>query len=201
LTLGTPARISTTTLAREASATSRWQLELPIRDTFSAFYHHVDDAMIRTPASTFPPTRTRRQSSVPVILLLLLLADPARASFHFARINQVVTSIGGDATIQFVEIVMIAGGQNLVEDTVLTAFDIDGQYIQDVLVVPSNVADGTAGIAAKAEDGPGVLRATSNTLKACTGCHAAYRQDVVTAETWQKRTGSDHDPSVMRDMR
>jgi MYXO-CTERM domain-containing protein len=81
---------------------------------------------------------------VPVILLLLLLADPARASFHFARINQVVTSIGGDATIQFVEIVMIAGGQNLVEDTVLAAFDIDGQYIQDVLVVPSNVADGTA---------------------------------------------------------
>jgi hypothetical protein len=59
----------------------------------------------------------------------------------------------------------------------------------------------TIGIAAKAEDGPGVLRATSNTLKACTGCHAAYRQDVVTAETWQKRTGSDHDPSAMHDMR
>jgi len=55
------------------------------------------------------------------------------------------------------------------------------------------------GIAAKAKDGPGVLRATSNTLKACTGCHAEYRQDVVTAEVWQKRTGSDHDPAARHD--
>ena len=43
------------------------------------------------------------------------------------------------------------------------------------------------GEAAKAHDVPGVLRATSNTLAACTGCHAAFRQDVVDAETWQAR--------------
>jgi len=55
------------------------------------------------------------------------------------------------------------------------------------------------GIAARAKNGPGVLRATSDTLKACTGCHAEYRQDVVTAEIWQKRTGSDHNPAAMHD--
>ncbi len=47
-------------------------------------------------------------------------------------------------------------------------------------------------VAARAHDGPGVLRATANTLRACTTCHASYRQDVVDFETWQARTGSDH---------
>ncbi len=51
------------------------------------------------------------------------------------------------------------------------------------------------GEAARAHDGPAVLHATSNTLQACTGCHAMYRQEVVDAATWQERTGSTHDPS------
>ena len=46
------------------------------------------------------------------------------------------------------------------------------------------------GKAAAAHDMAAVLKATSNTLLACTGCHAAYRQDVVDAETWKARTGS-----------
>ena len=53
------------------------------------------------------------------------------------------------------------------------------------------------GVAAKAEDAKGVLEATSNTLAACTGCHSAYRQEVVDAESWQARTGSSHDPAAM----
>ncbi len=53
------------------------------------------------------------------------------------------------------------------------------------------------GVAARAQDGPAVLRATSNTLQACTSCHASYRQDVVDAATWQARTGSAHDPAMM----
>ena len=51
------------------------------------------------------------------------------------------------------------------------------------------------GEAARAHDGPAVLRATSNTLQACTGCHAVFRQVVVHATTWQERTGSVHDPA------
>lgn len=46
------------------------------------------------------------------------------------------------------------------------------------------------GEAARVHDGAGVLRATSSTLLSCTGCHAAFRQEVVDAETWQARTGS-----------
>src|SRR5690606_2243261 len=42
------------------------------------------------------------------------------------------------------------------------------------------------GEAARAHDGPAVLRETSNTLQACNGCHAAFRQDVVDAETWER---------------
>lgn len=53
------------------------------------------------------------------------------------------------------------------------------------------------GVAARAHDGPGVLRATSHALEACTSCHAAYRQDVVDAATWEARTGSAHDPAMM----
>lgn len=50
------------------------------------------------------------------------------------------------------------------------------------------------GEAARQEDGPAVLKATAHTLEACTTCHARYRQDVVDAETWQARTGSEHAP-------
>ncbi len=53
------------------------------------------------------------------------------------------------------------------------------------------------GKAAKAHDGPAVLKATSHTLQACTSCHAQYRQEVVDMETWQKRTGSEHNPADM----
>ena len=57
-------------------------------------------------------------------------------------------------------------------------------------------ADGI-GEAAREHDGPAVLRATSSTLQVCTGCHAAYRQEIVDASTWTQRTGSAHDPSMM----
>ena len=53
------------------------------------------------------------------------------------------------------------------------------------------------GVAAREQDGAAVLRATSDTLQACTSCHATYRQDVVDAATWQARTGSAHDPAMM----
>ena len=50
------------------------------------------------------------------------------------------------------------------------------------------------GEAARARDGAAVLRATSNTLQACTGCHAAFRQEIVDAATWKARTGQAHEP-------
>ena len=51
------------------------------------------------------------------------------------------------------------------------------------------------GEAARAHDAAAVLRATASTLQACTGCHAAFRQEVVGAAEWQRRTGQGHDPA------
>jgi hypothetical protein len=48
------------------------------------------------------------------------------------------------------------------------------------------------GDAARAQDKAAVLRATANTLRACTSCHAVFRQEVVDAATWQERTGHAH---------
>ncbi len=52
------------------------------------------------------------------------------------------------------------------------------------------------GEAARAHDSAAVLSATSNTLQACTGCHATYRQDIVSAKEWELRTGSAHTPAA-----
>ena len=51
------------------------------------------------------------------------------------------------------------------------------------------------GVAARARDATAVLRAMSHTLQSCTGCHAAFRQEVVSAGEWQRRTGQSHDPT------
>src|SRR5690606_20846067 len=52
------------------------------------------------------------------------------------------------------------------------------------------------GDAARENDGAATLRATAHTLAACTACHAAFRQEVVDAATWQTRTGRHHDPAA-----
>jgi uncharacterized protein involved in copper resistance len=57
------------------------------------------------------------------------------------------------------------------------------------------------GESARAHDGAAVLRATADTLLSCTGCHAAFRQDVVDAETWQARTGSADSQPMHHEMR
>lgn len=49
--------------------------------------------------------------------------------------------------------------------------------------------------AARAHDAKATLSATSNTLRACTNCHAKYRQEVVDESTWQVRTGQTEAPA------
>lgn len=53
------------------------------------------------------------------------------------------------------------------------------------------------GDAARAHDRAAVLRATSTTLQSCTGCHTAFRQEVVSVAEWQQRTGQAHVPANM----
>jgi hypothetical protein len=62
-----------------------------------------------------------------------------QALFHIAVIDEVMVAYDGDPDVQFVEIRMKAPLQRFVANTVLGAFDADGNYIDDVLVVPDNV--------------------------------------------------------------
>jgi len=46
--------------------------------------------------------------------------------------------------------------------------------------------------AARAGDHAGTLRALSATLSNCTGCHATYRQEIVSSAEWTRRTAPSH---------
>jgi hypothetical protein len=48
----------------------------------------------------------------------------------------------------------------------------------------------TIGEAARRGDRAGVLAALDQTLQACVGCHATYRQEVVDAGTWKRLTAT-----------
>jgi len=81
-----------------------------------------------------------------IVTLMLWLPGTARALFHFAVIDEIMTSYGGDPNVQFVEIDMLALGQNLVANSILGVFDTSGSYIGDVLVVPGNVPNSGTGV-------------------------------------------------------
>ncbi len=72
-------------------------------------------------------------------LFLLTPARPSHAVFHLMVIEEVMTSYGGDPSVQFVECELETVAQNFVTDTVLGAFDAAGSYLGDVLVLPSDL--------------------------------------------------------------
>ncbi len=73
------------------------------------------------------------------LLVLVSAPRPSHAIFHMAVIDEIMTSYDGDPNVQFVEIKMLAFVQAFVAGTVLGAFDTNGTYIGDVLIVPGNV--------------------------------------------------------------
>ena len=81
-----------------------------------------------------------------VAVAMLFQAERVSATFHAEVIDQVMTSYGGDATAQFIELRMLAGGQTLVSHSVLAAFDTSGAYIADILVIPSDLTNGGSGV-------------------------------------------------------
>ena len=87
----------------------------------------------------------RRTCAVILSLALLCVAAPSRALFHVSVIDEFMTSYNGDPTVQFIEIRTLASFQNFVTNSVLTAFDSNGNHTADILVVPSNVKDHGAG--------------------------------------------------------
>ena len=47
------------------------------------------------------------------------------------------------------------------------------------------------GVAAEEQDTQATLAATSHTLKACTSCHATYKQQVLGGAEWEQATGQE----------
>lgn len=72
---------------------------------------------------------------------LALVPAPARALFHLAHVYEVKSGAGGNPNVQYVEIRMAGGSQNVVGQTRLTAFNCDGTSSSVLLLIPSNVAN------------------------------------------------------------
>jgi len=88
----------------------------------------------------------RAYLTVVVALAVCSLATPSRAAFHVTVIDEVMTSYNGDAGVQFIEMRMLAGLQSFVANSVLAAFDANGNYVADIIVVPNNVTNSGIGV-------------------------------------------------------
>lgn len=91
-------------------------------------------------------TTYRRRALGGILLSLalgaLVVVPRADAVFHLALIDEIATSYDGDPDAQFIEVRMLAPFQTFVRNAVFATFDANGEYIGDILVVPSNVANG-----------------------------------------------------------
>jgi hypothetical protein len=87
-------------------------------------------------------TRKLSCRAVASVVLVLVAASPASATFHFARISEIMTSYNSSSEIQFVEIQMLSPSQNLVSGTKLNTFNAQGDFVATALTVPSNVTSG-----------------------------------------------------------
>lgn len=77
-----------------------------------------------------------------LVAILALPASPASALFHIAVIDEVMSGLSGSEAVQFVEIRMLAGSQNIVTGSKLSAFDANGNFLRVVLTVSGNVTGG-----------------------------------------------------------
>jgi len=67
-------------------------------------------------------------------------ARPAEAAFHFAEIDEVMFGVTSEgANVQYVEIDMLATGQNITTNTHLSAWNANGTFFGILLIVPGNV--------------------------------------------------------------
>ncbi|MDA0799424.1 MAG: SwmB domain-containing protein [Chloroflexi bacterium] len=81
-----------------------------------------------------------------IVLTVATLLTPtsAQAAFHLMVIDEVMAGAGGASDIQFVELKMLAGGQNVVNGTGLIFYDSSGNPTA-TFVLPSNVGGSASG--------------------------------------------------------
>jgi hypothetical protein len=71
-------------------------------------------------------------------LMLLLATSPAQAAFHLAVIDELMSGVGGDPSVQYVQVRMTFPLQNNVANTRLTAFNCDGSTATELLLLAAN---------------------------------------------------------------
>lgn len=71
-------------------------------------------------------------------------APRTEAAFHFANIDEVMFGYGGDSSLQYVEIRMLAAGQNIIRGSRLSAWNADGSFQGILLEVPASPTVGGA---------------------------------------------------------
>ena len=89
------------------------------------------------------------------LAITLRPAGPASAIVHLAEIHEVMVGFDGDANVQYVEINMRLGGQNITINSTLATFDASGTFIdgdpgtvgdQPLVTFPGNVPNGGNGV-------------------------------------------------------
>jgi len=70
----------------------------------------------------------------------LVAATAAHALFHLNLIDEIASGVGGDPTVQYVE-VRVLNLQTVVGNSRLTAFNCDGTSSSVLLLLPADVAN------------------------------------------------------------
>ncbi|MBI4716228.1 MAG: PQQ-dependent sugar dehydrogenase [Planctomycetes bacterium] len=79
------------------------------------------------------------------LVLAVLTASPALASFHLMQIEQVIGGVNGDTTAQAIQLRMRFLGQNLLAPSRIRAFDANGMNPVTIVDFTSSVPNGAAG--------------------------------------------------------
>jgi hypothetical protein len=87
----------------------------------------------------------KRGLTISLAVLAVVVASPARASFHLMQIEQVIGSVDGDVGSQAIQLRMRAPGQNFVSLGRLRAWDAAGANPVVVMDPVTSVANGAAG--------------------------------------------------------
>lgn len=80
-----------------------------------------------------------------LVLAVFALASPAKATFHFMQIEQVIGGVNGDTTAQAIQLRMRSASQNLVSQARIRVFDAAGANPVLLIDIAANVPVGASG--------------------------------------------------------
>jgi len=89
--------------------------------------------------------RLRNSPRLSWLVMAVLAAQPAYASFHFMQIEQVMGGVDGDPSAQAIQLRMRSLGQNLLMAARIRAWDAQGQNPVLIIDFPTSVPNGAAG--------------------------------------------------------